>query len=493
MLAQLKGFLRHSIVYSISNAAAKAMGVILLPLYTTFLSLADFGQLAIVEVTLVIAVELFALGQGPSIVMFNDTSEYKEGIKSIYFTVYSFSLAVALGAVMLGWSVLDLVAWFSLPLGMFESHYWVIAGIFVSRIIHGLCLDKIRAEEKSVLYTSLNLMRLLITLLVTIYFVAYEGYGVAGVLYGYLAGDGFTAIYTSIHQVRSMTPVFRKDILPASVRFGIPLIFTSVAFMILNVSDRYIIGYYRGSEEVALYDLGYRVAGVINMFIIMPFTLTLLPSAYKMYGKEGDKRYYSKLLTYFTFILVWAGLALSLYAEELIQLFALNKDYWPSYKVVPLVILGYIFSGMRLVAVLGQFLTRNLKSLIPLTLSAAFMNVTLNFVFIPLYGMIAAAYTTLLSFLFLYLLSLQISDKYYHIQFEHKKTLNLILLGSLFYLPFVFWSLESVLLNLSVKLLVIIAFPLVLLPLKFYEEAELQVIKKVLRSPAAGLKELIKK
>lgn len=493
MLAQLKGFLRHSIVYSISNAAAKAMGVILLPLYTTFLSLSDFGQLAIVEVTLVIAVELFALGQGPSIVMFNDTAEYKEGIRSIYFTLYSFSLAVALGAVMLGWSVLDIISGFSLQLGMFESHYWVIAAIFVSRIIHGLCLDKIRAEEKSVLYTSLNLIRLLITLLVTIYFVAYEGYGIAGVLYGYLAGDGFTAVYTSIQQFRSMTPVFRKDIIPASVRFGIPLIFTSVAFMILNVSDRYIIGYYRGSEEVALYDLGYRVAGVLNMFIIMPFTLTLLPSAYKMFGKEGDKRYYSKLLTYFTFVLVWGGLALSLYSEELIQLFALNKDYWPSYKVVPLVILGYIFSGMRLVAVLGQFLTRNLKSLIPLTMSAAFMNVVLNFVFIPVYGLIAAAYTTLLSFLFLYLLSLRISDRYYHIPFEHKKTLILILLGAFLYFPFAIWSSGIPALNLGLKLVFVIAFPLVLIPLRFYEDAELAVIKKVLRSPAGGLKELIKK
>jgi O-antigen/teichoic acid export membrane protein len=290
-----------------------------------------------------------------------------------------------------------------------------------------------------------------------------------------------------------MSMVFRKDIIPASVRFGIPLIFTSVAFMILNVSDRYIIGYYRGSEEVALYDLGYRVAGVLNMFIIMPFTLTLLPSAYKMYGKEGDKRYYSKLLTYFTFILVWGGLALSLFAEELIQLFALNKDYWPSYKVVPLVIFGYIFSGMRLVAVLGQFLTRNLKSLIPLSLSAAFVNIVLNFVFIPIYGLIAAAYTTLLSFLFLYLLSLQISDRYYHIPFEHKKTFTLIALGVLFYLPFAFWSTELLILNLSVKLMSVLAFPVILLPFKFYEEAELTVIKKILHSPAGGIKELMKK
>jgi O-antigen/teichoic acid export membrane protein len=148
---------------------------------------------------------------------------------------------------------------------------------------------------------------------------------------------------------------------------------------------------------------------------------------------------------------------------------------------------------MRLVAVLGQFLTRNLKSLIPLSLSAAFMNVTLNFVFIPLYGMMAAAYTTLLSFLFLYLLSLQISDRYYHIPFEHKKTLILILLGTLLYLPFVFWSSEILLLNLGLKLLLITAFPLLLLPMKFYEEAELHIIKKVLRSPAGGLKELIKK
>lgn len=492
MLGNLKNFLRHSAVYSISNAAAKAMGVILLPLYTSYLSLADFGELAIIEVTLVICVELFALGQGPSIVMFNDSDEFKESIKSIYFTVYSFSLAVAAGSALLLYGIVFGIHHYVLDIHLIYTHFPVIAAIFVARILHGLCLDKIRAEEKSVLYTSINLARLLLTLCFTIFFVAYMEYRVPGVLYGYLIGDGVIAIYVSLHQFKGMAARIRKDIIPVSLKFGVPLIFTSVAFMILNVSDRYFIKYFHDSEQVALYDLGYRVAGVLNMFIIMPFTLTLMPSAYKMYGKPGDTRYYSKLLTYFTFALMWAGLALSLFAKELLMIFALNKDYWPAYTVVPLVILGYIFSGMRIFAVLGQFLTRNLKEVASTSLGAAILNIVLNFIFIPKYGMMAAAYTTLASFFILYIVSLFISRKYYTIPFEHGKVSLLIVLGTVMYILFAWLGPEDLVNGIIIKIILLAVFPFLLYPLGFYEKIELDTMKKLIKNPA-DLKKLFEK
>lgn len=468
------------------------MGVILLPLYTSYLSLGDFGELAIIEVTLVICVELFALGQGPSIVMFNDSSDYRDSIKSIYFTVYSFSLAVALSSALLLYGIIFGVHHYILNVHLMYEYFPVIAAIFIARIIHGLCLDKIRAEEKSVLYTTINLARLFLTLCFTIFFVAYMQYGVVGVLYGYLIGDGVIAIYISFHQFGSMAAKLRRDIIPASLKFGIPLIFTSVAFMILNVSDRYFIKYFHDSEQVALYDLGYRVAGVLNMFIIMPFTLTLMPTAYKMYGQPGDKRYYSKLLTYFTFALIWAGLALSLFGKELLMIFALNKDFWPAYQVVPLVILGYVFSGMRIFAVLGQFLTRNLKEVASTSIGAAVLNVILNFIFIPQYGMMAAAYTTLASFLVLYIVSLLISRKYYPIPFEHLKVFLLIALGTILYVGFILIEPESMVFSIIIKLLLLLIFPFLLYIVHFYEKIEIDTMRNILKTPG-GFKKLFRK
>jgi O-antigen/teichoic acid export membrane protein len=123
---------------------------------------------------------------------------------------------------------------------------------------------------------------------------------------------------------------FDIPLLKIGISFGIPLIFSSVAMMLLNLSDRYIIKYFLNDEMVGLYDLGYRVAGALNMFVIVPLSLTLVPQAYKMFGKTGDKRFYSKVLTYLTFGLVWIGLALSLFSKEIIKLLAQKQSFWPS-------------------------------------------------------------------------------------------------------------------------------------------------------------------
>jgi O-antigen/teichoic acid export membrane protein len=227
---------------------------------------------------------------------------------------------------------------------------------------------------------------------------------------------------------------------------------------------------------VALYDLGYRVAGVLNMFIIMPFSLSLMPIAYKIYGKPGDKRYYSKLMTYLTYIMIWGGLGLSIYSKEIIILFSQNPDYWPSYVVVPIVVFAYVFSGMRMLVVLGQFLTKNTGSIATTTIMAALLNIILNFIFIPLYGLIAAAYTTLISFIFLFFISDRISDRYYHIPFEYQKLVKIIIVGCILYFLAVFIPIRILLLSIFVKLILLLSFPFILFVLNFYEKVEVQSI-----------------
>ena len=130
---------------------------------------------------------------------------------------------------------------------------------------------------------------------------------------------------------------------------------------LLNWSDRYILKLLTAYSTLGLYELAYKVAGILNMFFIVPFSLTLLPIAYKFYKQEGDKLFYSKILTFFSFVMFWAGLALSIFGKEIVHLFALNQSYYPAYEVVPLLTLSYCVFGMSLVTALGLYLTGKTK------------------------------------------------------------------------------------------------------------------------------------
>jgi len=275
-----------------------------------------------------------------------------------------------------------------------------------------------------------------------------------------------------------MAPKLDWKILKSALAFGFPLVFASLASVLLNMGDRYILKLLVDYREVGLYSLGYKVAGILNMFLIQSFTLSILPIAYKMHGQKGDKRYYSKMLTYFVFVLFWAGLGLAFIGKELIEKLALNPDYWFAYQVVPYIILAYIFSGARAVTNLGLFLKRKTSYIAYNTIGAAVLNIGLNFILIPKYRMMGAAVATITSFIALYFVTYFVADRFYKIPYENVKLLKMLILAIVLFFLSILTADLSLLPRLLTKLGILISFPFLLYPMNFYEEIEIERIKE---------------
>ena len=408
--------------------------------------------------------------------MVSNLSEFKDKKKSALFTILSISFFLCTIFLLFSQFLIPKVAVYFGDPTKFNLYFKLSSGIIFLRVLNNICNDKLRADERSIVFSSINLSKLIVTLGLTIYFVAFLRSGVVGVLYSYIIGESLTLVTFIPIMISKLTLKFDKEIASTAAKFGLPLIFGSISMLILNISDRYILKYFSGYAVQGLYDLGYRLAGVINMFFIMPLSMALMPIAYKTYKQKGDKRYFSKLMTYFVFVLTWAGLALSMFSEEILRLFALNASYWPAYKIAPVIVFSYIFFGMRLISNLGMYLTKNTKYVAFITAIAAIVNILLNFIFIPKFGMIAAAYSTLVSFIVLYILSEHFSAKYYRIPFENKKLALLIVIGVILYVVSTLFTVEPII-GILTKIIILLVFPFILYILNFYEDVEIIAIK----------------
>lgn len=479
MINNLKNILRHSFVYGISNVAQKASGIILLPIFTHFLSVEEYGRYGLLFVTAVILSQSLVLGQSSSVIRYNNSIEYRDRKKSIFFTLTSLVLAVVIVFVMISEIYIDQISsWFGSPED-FKIPVRVSIYIIAIVTINNILLGKIRADEKSVVYTISGIVKIVIQISCTIYFLVELELGLVGVLLGQLAGEISTILVVTPVLLKEVEAKFEKNIIKDSLSFGLPLVFSAVAINLLNGSDRYIIKFLMGEKVLGLYELGYRVAGVINMILILPFNLSLLPIAYKVYQSEGDKEYYKKLKTYLAFVLIWAGLALSLFSKEIVELFALNSSYYSAYIVVPYIILAYIIYGISTISSLGMFLSGKNFYMALITMLCAGINIGLNFWLIPKFGIIAAAINTAIAFLIQDILSLIASNKYYHIKYEYIKLVKLFLTGGVLYAIVINILPGSLTADLSIKLVASILFPLICLLLGCFEKGELAVIKKV--------------
>ena len=486
MLRNIKHTLKHTIIYSFGNIATKLIGIVLLPLYTTHITVAEYGVLGILEVTIMILNRLLIFGQRHAFLRFYDSEEYKDKRKSTLFTIFIFLLSIGLLFNLIGQSFVTKLSSLFFNSAEFAVYFKLCFYIIFLRIINNLFLSVLRAKEKSVFYATANIIKIAIILGFNIYFVAFAKIGVKGILYSYLIGDGIIFIVLVPNMISEMILKFDRKILYASLAFGFPLIFSGLAHMSLNMGDRYILKLLVDYREVGLYNLGYKVAGILSVFLIESFTLGLLPIAYKMYGQKGDKRYYSKMLTYFVFVLFWAGLGLAFFSKEVIKLLALNPDYWLAYTVVPYIIIAYIFSGAKSVINLGLFLKRKTNYIAYNTIGAAVLNIGLNFLLIPKYKMIGAAVATIISFVALYFVTYFVANRFYKIPYENIKLLKMLALAIVLFFLSTLTANYNILPRILIKVAIIISFPFILYPMNFYEPIELLRIKqswKKLRNP----------
>lgn len=476
MLQRIKSTVRDTLVYSLSNIAPKIVGVILLPLYTSKLALGEFGNWDLLDITITILSEIFILGQASSIILLNNTEEYKEKKDSTLFTLALFVFAIC---AILALLTVSAISFFP---SLFEnrlieaSYIRLISYIVLLRVMNSLFLAKIRADEESIFYTIISVLRIILVTCITIYFVAGLDLGITGILYAALIGEIAAVIFLLIKIIPQMKAKFDTAILSVSLKFGLPLVFSSLGFQLLNLSDRYIIKFLLGSEALAPYGLAYRVAGVLNMFLILPFNLSLMPIAYKYYNQKDDKRFFSKLMTYSAFFFIWGFVFLSLFSKEIITIFAGKPEFYGAFAVVPVILLSYVFSGMRLTASLGMMLTKNTKHLAWITLGSAILNIILNFIFIPLFGIIAAAVDTLVAFVIFYFVTNSLSNKYYKIPYENYKLVVMIILGVVLSSIIYFLPEMNSIFEIMIKFVLAAIFPLLLFFFKFYEHAELEIL-----------------
>jgi O-antigen/teichoic acid export membrane protein len=467
-------------IYSISNFATKASGLVLLPIYTKYFSVEEFGRLALLLATTLIGSQILILGQSQSIVRFTTLAEYIDQRKRVFFTI-----GVTLLLILVGFIFVGELSLFILPTDLnleFPYTYYlhICLYLIVFMVINNFILNKLRADERSVLYTFISLIKLTVTIILTIYFILVLKLNIESVLLAQLAGEIISLLFSIPAVYKSIEFNFDKSILVKSFRFGLPLIFSVFALNVLNVGDRYIIKYLAGEFSVGLFELASKISGVHYMFLVVPFSLSFLPKAYKMFKKDGDLDYYKNLMTYFCFVLLWGGLILALLAKPVIELFVTDISFYPSSRIVPILILGNIFMGLTQISSLGMYLVGKSIKIAIISLVSAIIMIVFDFIAIPIWGYYGAAYSKLLTFVILFFISLFYSNRAVSIPFEYKRIILLFVTAFICYYFGSLFSDSGWVLILS--FLLFFLYPIFLWILNFYKPNEKQTVVNIFRN-----------
>ena len=264
-------------------------------------------------------------------------------------------------------------------------------------------------------------------------FVIFQTFGEVGLVAGIvLLGYGLYGAVMSLLIIRLITflmlfgfilkkigikiPAFLR--IKEYLRFSLPTVVSSVSYWAVTSSDRYLIGFFLGILFVGYYAPAYTVGNVINFFIF-PLLFVLFPVLSKFYDENKIsevKDYLKYSLKYFLMIAIPSAFGLSILSRELLTIFSTKDIASNAYFITPFVALSILLYGVYAIFVQILILFKKTKIFGTIWVGAALLNIGLNFVLIPKFGILGAAITTLLAYSLAFLLTWYYSSKYF--QFE---------------------------------------------------------------------------
>ena len=398
------------------------------------------------------------------------------------FTSFSF-LAISSSLSAIGLSLFG--SWFSQLLfsSTKYSQYFSILFIDVAfSIVLGILLNLLRLHRKSVFYSVAVVSKLTVNLCLNIYLVAFVKIGIKGILISQLISSIFLFLILLPYLLSNICPKFLLTPLKEMLKYGVPLVLVSLLGILLNFGDRYVLNYFSSLNEVGLYSLGYKISGTINMFFVQPFVLGFFPAIWVITKRPNAKRFFAKVLTYFSFVTLWAVLALALFSEDFIKVFSLNSDYWGAYKVIPLICFSYFLYGVVYILNTSFYLSERTVYISALTGLALLTNIAFNFLLIPIWGVMGAAVATVIAYLILTATTYYFAQRFYPINYEVSRLITLLFIATAIY--FVSISVcfnDNILQALILKSILLFLYPFALYPVNFYESAEISKIKDLTR------------
>ncbi len=477
MLAEFRKLFRQSAIYGLGTLSTKLAGFVLIPLYTRSFSVAEFGVLGLLEVSAAVVMAFFGMSLYSAFFRWywDKSSEGKKD--SLFYTVTIFQIGIAILAYL---AALPFLKSMSVLLFKTPANSYLIQLMFISALLQ-LVLTMpntlLRLQERPWLFTLANVMQLIFSLLVTVYFVAYKHAGIEGIYYGQIIGSLAFAAVLIRFSIRNMTLKFEGELLREMLVYCLPLFMSGVALVMLNVTDRYALSILGNMADVGLYSYGFKLANTLNVFLITSVNFAIQPMIYRMMNAPDNKRFYAKLMTYYTFGTMIFALGMMVFGMEITKLFAKRVEYFDAWYIFPFVIYSIVFGMMKDVATTGLSISKKTKIIAFTVIVTAVINIILLAVFIPLFGNVGAAMSKLVSMIVFFGLTYYYAQKEFTIPYEMGRIVLLLVTGAALYLVSMIFNAWEVIPRLAVKSLLIVSYPFVLYLFRFYEPVEVMMIR----------------
>jgi len=410
-MKELKKIASHKVVkasawYLGTEFYLKGLNFLTIPIFTRLLSPSDYGITSLYTTWVSIFTILLSLDLNASVTRgkYDFKDDYDVFVSSIMFL----SIIIFMAYLVI-FTLFDKLFYDITGLNKRLFYFMVFQSYFT--FVRTSIIAKLRVEYKYKLISMISIAIESLGVALSIYLISFvfttEPY------IGKILGSGVSIILSGMVFLICLIAPGRKKLLNYKYwRYALilstPLILHSLSNIMNAQFDRIIINRYIGEKATGLYSFAYNV-GMILAVLNSALDRAWSPWVYEIMEEGLFEKLRSKAIIYRNIFTI-AFAVLLFFSTEIIKVMA-NSSYWESSKVVPYIFAGYYFSFMYTLEVKTEIFYKKTWLISMGTLLSAIINIVLNILFIPKFGYIAAAVTTTVSYLFLFIFHYLITSK----------------------------------------------------------------------------------
>ncbi len=397
---------KHIVAYFLANLLPATFSFISLVIFTRWLSPPDYGLYQLVYVTSLLLMSLLYGAFGVGIVRFwpaqRSPAERQTFLSNVFFTTF---------LLIMGVLVITGIASF-----FFHQHQrllWLGFVIYLTQTWFQLDSDLFRANGNARLYAYLRSSRAVLTLCFAVFFL-YLGWGVTGVLASFVVGNTLAVLLARKQALIRLSNCRWRFINSAQLKtlssYSVPLALTFALNYVIDNTDRWLLAKMSSLHDAGLYSAAYNLPAQTLTVLMTVVNLAGYPIVVRTYESGGAKAardLVKNLYAGFLIIALPAAVGFALLRQNIVHVILGAEYHEVAIRILPIIVATSVISGLKCYYLDISFhLTNNTRLLFYFSMLVAGVNVGLNLVLIPRYGIDGAVIASAIAFLVGFLASL---------------------------------------------------------------------------------------
>jgi O-antigen/teichoic acid export membrane protein len=339
-----KEVLAKSGAYGLANLFARAAGMLLLPVYTRYMSPTDYGVMDLLDLGLMILALFFGMRLGEAMLYEYSNAASDEQRQSIVSS--NFLTALALGAVILPIGSLLAAPASRLLLGSNQYHGYVRLALLNMCVIFpsNIALTYLRGLNKSRAAATLDSLRCVLMIGLTVLLMVRFHMTVAAYLWATVVGTTFEALYVYWPVLRRTGLRFDVALVWREIKYSFPLVWSGIGLVIVNFGDRAFLRHVVGLSEIGIYALAYKFGLIVNI-VQSPFELYWRAQAFAILKRGNAAKLYAETCTYLILVLMTVTTGLIVFLKPIVR-FLVGPGFNGFEQYVPWIAVAYLIKAV---------------------------------------------------------------------------------------------------------------------------------------------------